>query len=247
MGREAEPVAHRPGQQARPGGRADQGERGDVERDRGRAGALAEHYVDAEVLHRGVEELLGRAGDPVDLVDEEHLAGRERREDGDQVTGPLDRGAAGEPQRHRQLLRDDHGKARLAEARRPGQQHVVRRAPPAARTGQHDRQLFPCLALPDELRQRPRPQSRLERTLLGVRRGRGRDEPFLASHVPHCPVRPLPPNAAAGRRARRAAARRRRRPGRRRSPPPRPAPRGSSIQGRRARPSPARSRSSGRA
>ena len=76
---EAEPVAQRRGQQPGPGGRADQGERRDVQRHRGRARALAEHHVDPEVLHRQVEHLLGGPGQPVDLVDEHDLAARSAR------------------------------------------------------------------------------------------------------------------------------------------------------------------------
>ena len=90
---EAEPVVHRAGQQTGPGGGADQGERRDVERDRGGARALAEHDVDAEVLHRGVQQLLRGPGDAVDLVDEQHLARPRRGQDRDEVAGALDRRA----------------------------------------------------------------------------------------------------------------------------------------------------------
>ena len=40
-------------------------------------GPLADDDVDAEVLHREVEHLLGGPGDAVDLVDEQHVAGHE--------------------------------------------------------------------------------------------------------------------------------------------------------------------------
>ena len=63
-----------PGSMPGPGGRADEGERRQLQRDRRRPGTLADHDVDPEVLHRDVEHLLGRPGHPVDLVDEEHLA-----------------------------------------------------------------------------------------------------------------------------------------------------------------------------
>src|SRR5690349_21965053 len=63
---------------------AHQGERRDLQRDRGRPGPLAHHDVDPEVLHREVEHLLGGPRHPVDLVDEHHLAlaqGGERSEE----------------------------------------------------------------------------------------------------------------------------------------------------------------------
>ena len=47
---------------------------GQLQRDRGGAGALADDDVDPEVLHRHVEHLLGGPGHPVDLVEEQHLA-----------------------------------------------------------------------------------------------------------------------------------------------------------------------------
>ena len=124
---EAEPVAQRAGEQAGPGGRADQRERRQVERDRGRARALADDDVDPEVLHRHVEQFLSRPGDAVDLVDEQHLALGEAGEQRGQVAGALDRRAAGHPDRRAELGRDDHREAGLAQPGRPGQQHVVRR------------------------------------------------------------------------------------------------------------------------
>src|SRR5690606_32066563 len=55
---DAEAVAQRRGQQAGAGGGADQGERRQVELDRARGRALADHDVDLEVLHRRIEHLL---------------------------------------------------------------------------------------------------------------------------------------------------------------------------------------------
>ena len=72
--REAEPVAQGVGQQAGSRRRADERERREIERDAGRARALADHDVDAEVLHREVQHLFGGARHAVHLVDEEHLA-----------------------------------------------------------------------------------------------------------------------------------------------------------------------------
>lgn len=71
---EAETVAQRRRQQARARGGADQRERGQLQRDGGGAGALADDDVDAEVLHRHVEHLLGGPRHAVDLVEEEDLA-----------------------------------------------------------------------------------------------------------------------------------------------------------------------------
>ena len=69
-----ETVAQRRRQQAGARGRADERERRQVERERPRRGPLADDDVEPEVLERRVEDLLDRAAEPVDLVDEEDVA-----------------------------------------------------------------------------------------------------------------------------------------------------------------------------
>ena len=77
--RHAEAVAERRRQQARARRRADERERRQVERQRARGRALADDDVEPEVLERRVEDLLDRAVQAVDLVDEEDVALLERR------------------------------------------------------------------------------------------------------------------------------------------------------------------------
>jgi hypothetical protein len=48
-------------------------------------GALVDGDVDAEVLHRRVEVLLHDGRQTVDLVDEQHVAAAELREDADEI------------------------------------------------------------------------------------------------------------------------------------------------------------------
>ena len=173
VGGEAEPVAQRAGQQPGPGGGADQGERRDLERDRGGAGALADDDVDPEVLHRQVEHLLGGPRHPVDLVDEEHLALVEAGQDRGEVAGVVDRRAAGDPQRRAHLGGDDHRQGGLAEARAgrraargrgPGRGGGPPRAPgraaraPAA--GRRTRRACAGAAPPRRRARRPRPRRR---------------------------------------------------------------------------------------
>ena len=92
-GDEPEPVAQRTGDEAGAGGGAHERERRDVEPDRAGGGALAEDDVELEVLHRRIEHLLDRPGQAVDLVDEEHVAVAQLREDRRQVARPLQRRA----------------------------------------------------------------------------------------------------------------------------------------------------------
>ena len=175
---EAEPVAQRPGEQPGPRRRPDQGERVDLERDRGRTGPLADDDVDPEVLHRHVQQFLGGPGDAVDLVDEEDVAVREVRQHRGEVAGALDRRTAGDLHRRAELRADDQREAGLAQPGRAGEQHVVRR--PAAPLGsfEHEVELAGDLGLPDEVVQRVRAQRRLDDALLVTRLRRHR--PLLA-------------------------------------------------------------------
>ena len=67
-------------------------EREGLERDLhgARAGAAADHEVEAVVLERRVEDLLDLGVEAVDLVDEQDLARLERRQQRGQVAGALD-------------------------------------------------------------------------------------------------------------------------------------------------------------
>ena len=74
---EAEARAERRREQAFARRRADQRERLDLQAHGPRARTLVDHDVDHEVLHRGVEVLLDRGRQAVDLVDEEDVAALE--------------------------------------------------------------------------------------------------------------------------------------------------------------------------
>ena len=173
LGGEAEPVAQGPGQQAGPGGRTDERERRDLQRDRRRAGPLADHDVDPEVLHREVEHLLGRARHPVDLVDEQHVAVVEARQDRGEVAGMGDRRAARDAQRRGHLVGDDHRQRGLAEPGWPRQQDVVGGPSTPTRRLEHEPELLADPALADHLAERARTQRRLHGALVTLGLGRG--------------------------------------------------------------------------
>ena len=104
---DAEAVAQRRGQQAGAGGRADQGEGRQVELDRARRRALADHDVDLEVLHRRVQHFLDHRREAVDLVDEQHVVRLQVGQQRGQVAGLLDHRAGGLAQVDAQLVGDD--------------------------------------------------------------------------------------------------------------------------------------------
>ena len=92
MGGEAEPVAQRARQRPGAGGGADQSERRDLERNGRGARTLSDDDIDAEVLHREIEHLLGGPCDAVDLVDEQHVVLDEVRQHRGQITRAFQRG-----------------------------------------------------------------------------------------------------------------------------------------------------------
>src|SRR5207247_3086719 len=123
----AEAVAQRRRQQPRSGGRPDEGERRQVERQRPGSRALADDDVEPVVLERRVEDLLDRARQAVDLVDEENVALPEAGQNRRDVALPLQRRPRDRTEPDTELLADDVGEARLAQARRADQQEVVER------------------------------------------------------------------------------------------------------------------------
>ena len=88
-------------------------------------GPLPDDDVDRAVLHRRVEDLLDGAVEPVDLVDEEDVALLEGGEDGGQVALAVERRPRDGVDAALHLAGHDVGQGRLAQAGRPGQQHVV--------------------------------------------------------------------------------------------------------------------------
>src|SRR5262249_33760620 len=160
--REAEAVAERRRQEPGARRRADERERRQVERQRPRGRALPDRDVEPEVLEGRVEDLLDRAVEAVDLVDEEDVAGLERRQDRGDVALPLERGPGDLADADPELATHDLRERRLAEPRRPGEQQMVERI--AARPGsvERDRELLLDALLADEVVERRRPQRALE-------------------------------------------------------------------------------------
>jgi Holliday junction DNA helicase RuvA len=170
-GGEAEAVAQRARDQARPGGGADQRERRQRQAEGPRAGALADDDVEAEILHRRVQHLLDLPAEAVDLIDEQDVARLEVGEDGGQVARALQRGTAGGAQLRAQLGGDDAGEAGLAETRRAAEQQVVGGVPASPRPVEHELELLLDPRLPQELGEAAGPQRRVELRVAGDRRG----------------------------------------------------------------------------
>ncbi len=119
---------------------------------------MADDDVEPEVLQRGIEDLLYRTVQPVDLVHEEDVVRLEARQDRRHVALALDRRTGDRADADAQLVAHDVRERRLAEARWAGEQHVVERLAAVLRRRQRDRQLFLDALLPDEVVERARTQ-----------------------------------------------------------------------------------------
>ena len=156
LANETESVAQRRRHQARSRGRADQREVRQIESDRPRRGATADHDIEAQILHCRIEDLLDRPRQAVQLVDEEHVAVLEvgksaARSPGRDSTGP---DVTRKPDAH--LRRHDARERRLAQPRRTGEEQMVRTLMTGARRAQHDLKMPDQVALAHEVRQRLR-------------------------------------------------------------------------------------------
>src|SRR5699024_7959911 len=154
-----------------PGGGTHERERRDLEGDRCGAWPFADHDVDPEILHRQVQHLLGRAGDPVDLVDEQDVPLHDVGEHRGEVAGPLQRGTRGDTQRTTEFGGDDHGQTRLPEPGRAGEQQVVRDDPALRGRGEDQPQLLSDGRLADEFVQVSGPERPLDVRIERARRG----------------------------------------------------------------------------
>ncbi len=148
----------------------DERERRQVDRERARSRPLPEHDVEPEILECRVQDLLGRAVETVDLVDEEHVTRLDRREDGRDVL-LLERRPGDGAEADSELLADDLREGRLAEARWPGEEHVVERLVASLGGVEGDPELFLDALLADEIVEPARAQRALDLLVLGVQHG----------------------------------------------------------------------------
>ena len=145
---------------------ADERELGQIQPQAARAGPFADHDIQREVLHRGIEHLLHRVAQAVNLVDEQHVAAGEVGQHAGQVSRALDRGAAGDADVLPHLRRHDARQRRLAQARRAVEQDVVQRLTALPRGLDVYIEAFLDGFLADVLRQRMRAKAALLLVLL---------------------------------------------------------------------------------
>ena len=86
--------------------RRDQRERRQVDPDRPRPRPFADDQVELEILHRGIEDFFDRRRQPMDLVDEQHIAGCEVGEQCGKIAGRLNDRPRGGAEADPELARD---------------------------------------------------------------------------------------------------------------------------------------------
>ncbi len=177
-----EAVTERGADPPRAGRRADDGERLETQAEAARRRPLPDHDVERVVLHRRVEDLLDRAVQAVDLVDEEHVALLQRGEDRGQVTGTLDRGSGRVADVHPELPSDDRRERRLAQTGRAVQQDVIGRLVPPLGCRQQHREVRLDLALADVFVERPGPERALDDPIRLVDQVRGEHPGEIVVH-----------------------------------------------------------------
>ena len=154
------------------------------------------------VLHRGIEDLLHRGIEPVDLVDEEDVALLEVGEQRGEVAGLGDHRTRGGAEVHAELARHDLRQRGLSQPRRPHEQDVVEGFLAGTRRLDEHRQVGACLLLADELDEPLRAQRALGRVVvaaLGCHQAAGRELEgvVVTASAPGCTC------SAASRRSRR--------------------------------------------
>ena len=88
--------------------------------------ALPNDYVDLEVFHSGVQDLLYCSIEAVYLIDEQYISLIEVGDDGSQISSPLYDGARSCLELYAHLVGNDMGQGRLAQAGWTSKQYVVK-------------------------------------------------------------------------------------------------------------------------
>jgi hypothetical protein len=125
--RDAEAIAQRRRQQPLPRGGTDQREARQIDAHAARRRPLPDHQVERPILHRGIQHLLDRGGEAVDLVDEQDVAILEIGEQRGKIArlGDYRAGRGAEADAH--FLGNDLRQRGLAESRRAEEQHMIER------------------------------------------------------------------------------------------------------------------------
>ena len=122
---DTETIAQGCRQQTGAGGGTNQGEGWQVELDRARRRAFADHDVDLVVLHRRIQHFLHGRLHAVDFVDEQDIVGLQIGQQGRQIAGLFDHRPRGLAQVHAQFVGNHVRECGLAQPGRAEDQDVI--------------------------------------------------------------------------------------------------------------------------
>jgi len=155
---DAEPAAKRGGQHSRTRSSSDQRKFREFQFDRPGGRALAYHNVEAVILHCGIQYLLDRRIEAMNLVNKEHIAFVKIGQYSSEIARFFDDRAGGRLERRTHFVGDDVGERCFAQSGRPRQQYVVE-CLATLESGLHkDAQILLDLFLPDVIGQLGRTQ-----------------------------------------------------------------------------------------
>jgi hypothetical protein len=126
---DAETVAKGRGEQTRTGCGPDQGKRRQVELYGAGGWSLSNDNIQLEVFHGWIEDFFHNMVQPVNLVDKEHIARFEVREDGCEVPLALYDRPGGASHLHPQLIADNGSQRCFPQAGKPVKEDMVQRFP----------------------------------------------------------------------------------------------------------------------
>lgn len=167
--RNAEAVTQGGGQKPCAGRGTDEREPGEVDLHRTRCRTLTDDQIQLKVLHGGIEDFLHRRVEPMDLVDEQHIAFFEIGQLRCKVAGLRDHRAGCRAEVDPEFLCHDLRQRRLAEAGRTDEEHVIERLAACTGRGNEHFKIGACLGLAREVRQALRAQMGLD--IIVLRRG----------------------------------------------------------------------------
>ena len=150
-------------------GRADQRELRQLQPETARLRSLIDDDIEPVILHRRIEIFLDRRLQPMDFVDEKHVAFFQTGEQARELARFFDHRSAGVLDVHAHRVGDDVGERGFAEAGRAAQQNVLEHIAAFLRRLDHQLQTLAHLHLAGELAEHRRPQRDFES---GVRLGR---------------------------------------------------------------------------
>ncbi len=152
--RNTKPVAQRRRQKSGSRRCANQREALEGQLDRAGTRPLANDEIEFVILHGRIEDFLDRRIETMNFVDEEHIAVFEPGQLGREIARFRDDRPGGRMESGSEFAGDDFCESRLAEPRRPNEEHMIERLLPCFRSLDEDLQIFPRGFLAGEVGER---------------------------------------------------------------------------------------------